>query len=191
VANQFFVDILESNNDPRLEYYFYEIEAGGFVGSDITDPEISPNSSTINTDSYFASSRNYPLVTESELYFLIAEAKERLGQDASDDLNAAIEASVDYVTDGAEDGSSIAVYTDVTATQENILTEKWKALFGQIEPYNDYRRTGIPALVPRPEAAGAARSYIPKRFPLVQEERLYNPNITPVGLDVPVWWAQP
>src|SRR5690606_15720564 len=121
---------------------------------------------------------------------LEAEAKSRLGQDAAAALNDAIMASVNYVTEGVEDGSSIATYTAATATLENIMTEKWKAMFGQIEPYNDYRRTGFPDVPVRPGSAGAIRAYIPKRFPTPQQERQNNPNALVQELDVPVWWAE-
>jgi hypothetical protein len=195
LANKYFMDLLKSNDDPRLPYYFSKFN-DEYAGVDISVELISTNASPINVDDqfggYFATTRNYPLVTESELYFLLAEAKARLGQDASEELNLAIQSSVSYVTGGNDDGASVATYT--VATKEEILVEKYKALFGQIEPYNDYRRTGIPALVPRPEAAGAERGYIPRRFRVVSEERSYNPNSAESvskDLDVPVWWALP
>jgi len=199
-ANKYFMDILKTRTDPRLEYYFSlyvekdkdgNIIVSEYRGSDITQSQISADASRINISNtgYFRANRNYPLVTEAEMYFLLAEAKQRLGQDASTDLNDAIKSSISYVSEGRDDGTSMATYTAATATLENIITEKWIALFGQVETYNDYRRTGIPNLTPRPESAGAIRAYIPKRFPIVEEERLYNPNAPLLGLDTPVWWA--
>lgn len=188
VSNKFFVDQLKNNDDPRLPYYFSEIEGVGFEGADISVEQVNTSASTIGK--YLDVERNFPIFAFFEAKFLEAEAKSRLGQDASAALNDAIMASVNYVTDGVDDGSSIATYTTATATLENIMTEKWKAMFGQIEPYNDYRRTGFPDVPVRPGSAGAIRAYIPKRFPTPQQERQNNPNALVLELDVPVWWAQ-
>lgn len=188
VANKFFIDMLAGNDDPRLPYYFTEVAAGGYAGADLADEQVDPDVSTIGV--FLDAARNFPMVTFFEAKFLEAEARARLGQDASAALNDAIRASVIYATAGADNGASIAVYTAGTATLENIMTEKWKAMFGQIEPYNDFRRTGFPAVPVRPGSAGAIRAYIPARFPTPQKERQNNPNAQPMELNVPVWWAE-
>jgi hypothetical protein len=188
VVNQVFIDAMLANNDPRLSFFVNETEAGGYVGGKLTDEQIDPEASVIGK--FFNVDQNFPIITYSEVKFLMAEAKTRLGQDASADLNEAIIASVKYVTKGANDGASIATYTQNTANSTAVLTEKWKSMFGQIEAYNDYRRTGIPVLTPRPGSAGAIRNYIPQRYPTPQQERQNNPNAPIVALDVPVWWAE-
>ncbi len=188
VANKFFVDMLAANNDPRLPYYFAEASGGGYAGADLTAEQIDPDVSTIGV--FLDATRNFPILTFFEAKFLAAEAQSRLGQDASTALNEAIRASVQYASAGADNGASIAIYTAGTATLENIMTEKWKAMFGQIEPYNDFRRTGFPAVPVRPGSAGAIRGYIPARFPTPQQERQNNPNAQPIELNVPVWWAE-
>jgi hypothetical protein len=129
------------------------------------------------------------LVTFHEAKFLEAEARSRLGQDASTALNEAIKASVAYVTRGTNDGAAQASYTAATATPTAIMTEKWKAMFGHIEAYNDIRRTGIPLLRPRPKSVGAILNYIPKRLPTPSREIDSNPNAIFISLDQPVWWA--
>lgn len=192
VSNKVFVDALKAKNDPRLSYFFSKNSTGEIVGADITEQTVSTAASTINTSAggYFNIARNAPMVAVFEIYFLMAEAQNRLGLNASEALNNGIKASVAYVTGGVDDGASLATYT--SATKTDIMTEKWKAMFGQIEAYSDFRRTGLPALTPRPESAGAIRSYIPKRLPIPTDERLGNPeNAKFVELDVPVWWAQP
>lgn len=190
VANKVFVDALKANNDPRLGYYFSKDGDGEYTGADITQEVVNPDASIIG--SYFDVAANYPLVTSYEARFLEAEAKQRLGQDASAALNTAIKESVQYVTKGANDGSALAIYTQATATKTAILTEKWKAMFGQIEAYNDVRRTNLPALKPRPQSAGAILPYIPVRLTTPSNERLGNPdNAKVIELNVPVWWATP
>jgi hypothetical protein len=197
VANKLFMDALKAKSDPRLSYYFNPDTTGVYSGADITAAVVDPNASNIGTTvikgvttgTYFDVARNYPLITSYEASFLSAEAKVRLGQDASGDLNAGIKGSVAYVTQGANTGASIATYTPTTANLTNVMTEKWKAMFGQIEAYNDTRRTGIPALVVRLGSAGAVRSYVPVRLPTPDIEHLGNPNAVYYELNVPVWWA--
>lgn len=185
VANKVFVDALGSA-DPRLPYYFDATDAP-VSGADIFEEQISPDASIIGP--YFATERNYGLVTFHEAKFLEAEAKSRLGQDASTTLNDAIRASVVYVTRGTSNGAAQATYTAATATLTAIMTEKWKAMFGHVEAYNDYRRTGIPTLTPRPKTVGAILDYIPKRLPTPTAESDSNPNAVFISLDQPVWWA--
>jgi len=189
VANKLFVDALKSNNDPRLSFYLSlnTHTPSVYSGADITQEVIDADASVIGT--YFDVDQNYPLITSYEASFLAAEAKLRLGQKATSDLNAGIKASVAYVTKGANDGSSIATYTDATATLTNVMTEKWKAMYGQIEAYNDVRRTGIPVMIIRPGSVGAVSATIPKRLPMADVELQANPNVKFVALDVPVWWA--
>lgn len=185
VANKRFIDVLKSNDDPRLSYYF-TLSGGAYVGAD-SDKEQIGSGSIMGT--YFDRLRSYGLVTFHEAKFLEAEAKSRLGQDASVALNDGIKASVDYVTIGKNDGSSIATYTPGTTNITSIMTEKWKGMFGHMEVYHDWRRTGLPMLTPRPQSAGAVLSYIPKRFPTPTRESDGNPNAVFVPLDQPVWWA--
>lgn len=186
VANNRFIDILIATNDPRLDYYFSD-EFGPYLGADITVEQVNTEASIIG--SYFATDQNYGLVTFHEAKFLEAEAKARLGQDASAALNDGIKASVAYVTKGANSGASLATFTSATATTTAIMTEKWKAMFGHIEAYNDVRRTGIPALTPRPQSVGAVLSVTPRRLPIPVTESDTNPNAIFVPLDQQVWWA--
>ena len=83
---------------------------------------------------------------------------------------------------GAETGASL--------TLEDIIMQKYVANYGQVQPYNDYRRTNFPAGLDVPAAAVNA---LPKRFPYAQDEITYNPNVealwqVSVFLDTPVWW---
>lgn len=187
VANKLFVDALK--NDPRLSFYLSldTHDTPAYSGADITQEIIDADASTIGT--YFDVARAYPLITSYEASFLAAEAKVRLSQDASADLNAGIKGSVAYVTRGANDGAALATYTQATANLTNVMTEKWKAMFGQIEAYSDVRRTGIPTMVIRPASAGAISATIPKRLPTPDIESQSNPSAKYIALDVPVWWG--
>ncbi|MNR57213.1 hypothetical protein D3C85_1779400 [compost metagenome] len=55
-----------------------------------------------------------------------------------------------------------------------------------MEPYNDYRRTGFPALIPN---QNSNTKLIPVRLPIPSDERQYNPNATVVSnVTSHLWW---
>ena len=63
---------------------------------------------------------------------------------------------------------------------DSIMTEKYVALFQNIEVWNDYRRTCLPAFTPYLTANGALPAYgnkVPGRFYYGANERNTNPNI--------------
>lgn len=129
-----------------------------------------------------------PLVTSFEALFIGAEVLARQGNAlAADALNNAIKAS--YVKVTGADGSLIANYTVSNTSLSRVMYEKWIAMFGQCEAYNDYRRTGMPNLTPNP--VGVTEGHvIPKRFPTPSLERTTNPNAPLPSITTPVWWAQ-
>ncbi|EHQ28369.1 SusD/RagB family nutrient-binding outer membrane lipoprotein [Mucilaginibacter paludis] len=74
-----------------------------------------------------------------------------------------------------------------------IITQKYIAFTGNgIEAYNDYRRTGYPALALALNAQGDDPNSIPKRFPYTNNEIQRNTNVPkPQPLtSVKVWWAK-
>ncbi|WP_223580517.1 SusD/RagB family nutrient-binding outer membrane lipoprotein [Sphingobacterium sp. GVS05A] len=185
-ASNLFVDRLSAKNDPRLAYFLRPNSKKQFIGGDITKESITPDISVVGP--FFAADQNFPIITYYEAKFIEAEVKQRQGTNASAILNEAIKANVEYITSGKESASGVANYA--SATKTDILTEKWVALYNQgIEPYNDYRRTGIPTLTPRPQSVGATLPIIPKRYPFPQTTTLYNPNAKNIPMDVAVWWG--
>lgn len=194
----------ERPTDLRVYAYFDTILTGGqLVGSPIDAPDASASEwgaylagSVIDitrdangnpTSVLRDPSKSVRLVSFTEMKFIEAEVKARQGADAATPLNAAIQESCITVTDGSYNGADIAVYTGATATLEKVMTEKWMALFGSLEPYNDYRKTGFPALTVNPSGR---LNVIPKRFPTPQAERVGNRNAPVPALTEPVWWAQ-
>lgn len=176
----YFVDLLSTSSDPRLAFYAARNTAGGYSGNNASNLN---DLTTSNIGTYLATAnKSVGIVTYAEAKFIEAEAKFRLGDaTASTAFSEAVSASVSDVTG---DANATFVTTAVaTTTLENILIQKYIALFGSMEPYNDYRRTGYPALTP---LSGAT---IPKRLPTPQTERLYNRNAVVVGnLTDTVWW---
>jgi hypothetical protein len=134
-----------------------------------------------------------PIMTYHELKFIEAEAKFRTG-DATwkAALQAAIEASCTY--SGATIGTYFAdqVTPRLTAGNElnEILMQKYIAFyqFEAIESYNDYRRTGVPAMKnPNNATVGFVN-----RFPYALSETSSNSANVPV-IDIykdKVWWAK-
>lgn len=180
---KFFVDHLKINNDPRLTFTVAKDAAGNYTGN-AADDQDSINTSYIG--SAFASSTSpIGLVTYAEAKFIEAEAKLRLSQNARPALEAAIGASVLKVTGTPATPAFIASAT-LTVNLATIIQQKYNALFLTLEPYNDYRRTGFPTLVPNQDSDTKT---IPVRLPTSSEERNYNPNATVVSnVTTNVWW---
>ncbi|MFZ0595983.1 MAG: SusD/RagB family nutrient-binding outer membrane lipoprotein [Flavobacterium sp.] len=188
-----FVDYLQNANDPRLEFMVGEDADGDFSGNAPEDDNTVKTSYIAgfgypddNDQNGFASSAwQIGIVTYAEAKFIEAEAKARLGQPALVALQQAVTASVTSVTGEAPTPAFLATATASTDIA-GILQQKYIALFLTMEPYNDYRRTGLPALVPNQKSA---TKVIPVRLPTPSDERQYNPNATVVSnVTTKVWW---
>jgi len=172
VMGDFFVNLLQSQDDPRLPFFVAEdgTSMGPFYGS-INSP--------------------VPLVTYYEAKFIEAEAQLRAGSPdgAAAAFNEAVSASLQSVTGAADPAyvAAVASETGATITLQDIMTQKYIAMFTTIEPWVDYRRTGLPAIPVLQDALGP----FPLRFPYPQSERLYNAANLPSNLNDtsdPVWW---
>lgn len=188
---KFFVDYLTITDDPRKTYAVAsELNEDGdptgiYSGNSPEDQE-SVGTSYIGP-AFASATSNIGIVTYAEAKFIEAEAKLRLSDPlgAKAALEEGVKASVLKITGTPATDEFI---TSVTATVdlENIIQQKYVALFLTMEPYNDYRRTGFPALVPNQNSAS---KLIPVRFPTSVEERNYNPNATVVSnTTTKVWW---
>ncbi len=145
------------------------------------------------------------MITYYEQKFIEAEA--RLRVNASDPeiqsaLEEAVYANMKKMSDGTIHDTIIEQYVvnninltgDYESDLETIMIQKYVAMYGSIESWTDYRRTGYPVLTPNDggdhnQNPGGA---IPRRLPYCQTERLYNPNIpTPLPtLQDRFWWDQ-
>jgi hypothetical protein len=188
-AGKFLVDLLTANNDPRLADYF--------APGDTAIPPSGAQTDTIHpilgaapgeeNDKWMANlnpetrlRKDYPQpdVTYNENLLIQAEAQFNLDHEpeALALLNQEI-ASWNTATPW-HNADSVAAVPDSTsgpALLQAIMTEKYIALFQNIEVWNDYKRTCIPALTP---AGGAAE--IPARLFYGTTERQTNPNIPDV-----------
>jgi hypothetical protein len=196
VMGKFFMDMLILDADPRLSSYATLSDEGGYAGSLPGDDNIVG----ISFPGRFIASQSVAvtsyMMTYAECKFIEAEAL--LGTDANaaaDAFKEGVLASIELVR-GDTTGttawyeSNINSITGASLDLATIMKQKYIANFGQVQPYNDYRRTGLPAGLATPADATVP---MPLRYPYAQDEITYNPNIedlwqVSVFLTTPVWW---
>ncbi len=187
-AGKTLVDIMNGISDPRLPEYFTLNDSGKYVGAALGSNNLT-NVSEIGD--YFASANSpTPIVTFVEAKFIEAEA--RFASDKAGSAKAyndAVKAHVLLITGAAAPAPYVTAEASENAgsiTMTKIMTQKYISGYTSLEPYHDWRRTGIPALVKNPlsNLSGIAR-----RIPSSLEERLYNNKATIIQDHmVKVWW---
>jgi len=173
LPNPSFTDLMLQLNDPRRSFY-YKKKFGV---------------ATLNGLYYTSSNSPVPLITFYELKFIEAEARLRLNATdpaAQTALQDAVKASIKKITGTATSDAAINSYITANTTLKGnfendlktIITQKYIAMFTSIESWTDYRRTGIPELVPNVNGDHNQNpgGDIPRRFAYPQTERLYNSN---------------
>jgi len=128
-----------------------------------------------------------PVITYAETQLIGAEAAFATGgQGAAQPFLDAARAQRSY---GAR-GTTPIVFSPlppVPATLQNIMEEKYVTLFLNIEAWNDYKRTCLPALAPAPASLGSTTpgtNPVPGRLPYGITEINANPHtpaVSPVG----------
>lgn len=183
----FLIDMMVAAGDPRLQPFAGDTLDGGiYLGSPAGNA-----SSDANYPGPFYSSIDSKVIIMSayELKFIEAEAALATG-DADRAAAAHNDAVMLSLTDtGVSDGAfetAHAAFDASTITLEEVMSQKYVAMYTQPESWSDWRRTGLPALTP---AAGGAINQIPRRWPYPQTERLYNESFPgQVNLLDRVWW---
>jgi hypothetical protein len=163
VAGAALVQMMKAQSDPRLPDYFGTNSAGGYGGYDVaTQLTVGGDPSPIANSNRNVPTFAQPIITYDENQLIIAEAAFRAG----DIANAAI--ALNNVR--SRYGKSVIA----APTLANIMTEKYIALFQNIEYWNDYKRTCLPTLTP-----ALGRSVVPGRIPYGVTEVQTNPNTPP------------
>jgi len=186
------IDTLRGLGDPRLRIYANKNPNDEYSGV--------PNGGEATGHSYLgltyaAKNAPLPMVTFFELKFIEAEAALRAGNSSrartayadalTEQLKSIAVSQTDIDSYLAGSGGLPAEATDAEL-QNQILFQKWIAMFTQPEAWSDWRRTNIPALTPNPKGV---LNEIPRRYPTEQRERNNNPNATIVSdLKTRVWW---
>ena len=167
-----YVGILQSLNDPRETTY-------GQMHT--TDHPIWTRDQTVNLLSF----------TEQE--FIKAEALMQGGDAAGayDAYLSGIQSSLNEALVGEQYDTYIGQNSVGTGagnlTMNDIMTQKYLALYTDPEVFSDWRRTNLPALTP------VTGSEIPRRLPYAQTEIFSNentPSPTNVTIFSRVWWDQ-
>lgn len=149
--------------------------------------------------------------SKAELYFILAEAKSRLGQDATDDFATAIQAAFDDIDATADFGGELAAMAEDyiaslgTPTLEEIMIQKYLSQIRdeQIEAYNDIRRCKANGenfiKLTNPNNTGSTGNAWPLRLPYGESDVRSNPNIRAIFgegntagaylFTENVWWA--
>lgn len=187
-TGKYFVDYLKNNNDPRLPSMIAPTDPDAVIPTytgNAAEDQLSTNTSYIGP-AFASVNSSVGIMTYAEAKFIEAEAKARLNQGGVQAaLQQAVAASVLKTTGTAATPTFLATAT-ATFDIANIIQQKYLALYLTMEPYNDYRRTGFPALIPN---QGSNTKLIPLRLPTPSDERQYNPNATVVSnVTTNVWW---
>jgi len=154
--NPFFAKMLSDRNDPRAATYSDSIRVGAYL-ADISAP--------------------VTFITAAEVHFLKSEAEFAKGNKPGAHA-AYLEGIKASCAAAGVDAAGIDTYIKQASvdpgaanmTLELIMTQKYIAMYGNVESYSDWRRTGLPVLTPAP----ASGKPIPTRWPYPQDERVYN-----------------
>lgn len=178
------IELLNAKNDPRRMK----------IGDGLKSTDMIADSTPFGA---FHTSPESPqvLCSFAELKFIEAEAKFNTGDKpgAKAAYLAGIAANMDWYGVSAADQKTYTDQASVTPTGDitlqQIMEQKYIALYTQQESYTDYRRTSYPELTPT-----TAGKTVPVRFPTAQNQRLYNAKNLPAGatdanwINTPMWW---
>jgi hypothetical protein len=162
VAGDVLVSILKARSDPRLAAYFNQNASGAFVGSNENNVAVPVGAapSVINTTVRRALTFRQPYITWAENQLILAEAEYQLGDIPGATINVNnVRAAVGLPALGV-------------VTFNDVMLEKYIAMFQNIDVWSDFKRTCIPLLRP----FGAAPE-VPGRLPYSVTERTANPNL--------------
>ncbi|PLX23759.1 MAG: hypothetical protein C0599_03785 [Salinivirgaceae bacterium] len=197
-------NIGKNNTDLVINDYFKTLVAShpskdGITKTQLGSADTGPYLSDLNAKAYF--------VTPWEVKFIEAEA--RLRTNTTDPLiqtalREAVEAFLTEVApfDDQLTTDSISSYVshitltgNYEADLETIMMQKYISMFGQVEQWSDFRRTGYPALIPNPNGTSAQNpnGEIPRRYPYPQNEMELNGGNVPstgVNMQARVWWDE-
>jgi hypothetical protein len=193
VATSTIVNMMKTNNDPRVPLYFTTDASsgysGGIPGANNNYATFSKPSTTITTETF-----PYTMMDYSEVEFLLAEAAARgfagvTGTAATHYANAVTASITDW---GGSAGAAATYLTQPGVVynpanyKQSIGNQAWLAMFDRgHDAWTTWRRLDYPVLV----APTTALSVIPKRFTYpVSEQNLnktnYTSAATAVGGDV-------
>ena len=197
-------DLMEERQDPRYDIY----TSGTYLG-DLCTPGNQDMAMATGGTTYPAWLENgaapLNIFSKAELYFILAEAKARLGQDASAEFEEGIRASMEWynilnddvlvgyeipVNNVSDDDVDTYVAAVTPLFQANplkeILIEKYlaQAATEQLETYNDIRRVrymdganAYPVVLANPKNTTSSANRWPLRLPYGDSDVVSNPSV--------------
>lgn len=221
--SQTFVDYLQSTNDPRLPVLGARRSDGSTAPADLIGFPNGLDAQMLldmtgeeNMDNYAEPNRSVitgedaPMFfqTYAEVEFLLAEANVRWGLAGdpathyANGVRAAMEMLAIYGDGGAIDPAAIDTYLadnpyDAGNALEQLNMQYWVVTFlNEYESFSNWRRTGIPNLVPVNYPGNVTNGTIPRRMSYSESEQVnnaanYQEAISRQGPDeltTRVWW---
>ena len=195
--------------DERLTVYARVAQAGDRAGNYAGAPNGLPEGDAVAYfttasrpgDYFLGETTPIPLVTLAETNFILAEAS--LDGDYTDGLDAVgyLEAGIRASFSQYDLDMPASYLVKSSISKQQIMTEKWKALFSQgIEAWTEYRRTGYPVLpAPDPRAVMENDGRVPTRLRYPESEYSLNAGSVTAAVEMnggpdnkltPLWWAE-
>ncbi|WP_460880073.1 SusD/RagB family nutrient-binding outer membrane lipoprotein [Pontibacter rugosus] len=189
VAASTLVDVMNTLDDPRRQYYFTQVDgqyAGGRYGFPNSYASFSTVSAKIADPTFEALLLDY-----SEVEFLLAEAVERgfnVSGSAEEHYNKGVTASIQYWGGTAEQAAAYLAQPQVAYStapgdwRQKIGRQEWIALYNRgYDAWLTWRRLDAPNLMP-PAVEGASALTIPTRmiYP-INEQTLNGENRAAAG----------
>ena len=165
-------------NDVRLgDLEFNPVMGGIMTGLNDTD-RLAVMNPTFDADHpYLTATQQVDLVSYREMQFVIAETSTDAAEQHAAYL-AGILASFEELDLGMTEYDAYVAQAAIdpgagNLTMEQIMTQKYIAMFVQPEAFTDWRRTDIPSLTAVPESTS---NVIPRRWFYPENEYLFNDN---------------
>lgn len=203
-TSNYFLNLLQSMNDPRLSAFVDKaVNTGTYVGHENGTNDLPNALDDVSSvgEYYLAARIHSPLMTYVEQKFIEAEALLHLGKtgDAATTYADAIKLHMAQLSGEGELGTVISegdmnayIAANPMNGLESIITQKYIAgfLWSSSEAFHDYRRTGFPSsLTP---AQNGDLNQLPTRIPYPDTEINSNSQNVPPGVTLTskVWWDQ-
>jgi len=182
-AGKLLVDMLEQDNDSRLEIYFLNSGNQGIIG--VTPGDSVQNASMLNITGHFGMNWSPEFVSWYENKFIIAECQYNLGNqnEALTILNETLAGIEQRWRSLGYASTSIPRYQNISNSDllEAIMNEKYKALFLNIQTWSDWRRTGYPKFIDSNNNSTECGKTsdgigVPRKLLYPEKEKSSNPN---------------
>lgn len=194
-----FIDNLLTGNDPRISALAWKV-GGTYIGlapgvGGGNESPIGPFLGGVTQ----GKGKGVPVrfATASEMQFIIAEIEADAGNitPAQTALKAAVALSMNEmgITDAAWKTAYNATVDGMDTVGElmtEIMTQKWIAMAGTYEPFNDWRRLGNSHLNLQTASSSVLGNVFPQIYPYPTSEKVYNRTNVPDRADISerVWW---